>query len=192
MHITSYINNLHPTHKSLYRSIEKLISLAIKPWNDCLIQGQQGWKSIRNRGQRGPVPLRIITYGVEWENELPEWALAFRIPSATRIERYQEAKEIVKNIPESAIGEDKEKRLKAQTRIEGMQDVKGKENLKKPTPDLWRMAKEYLELPGNGSTTSGNLPKDWAKNEQRTWRLIVQKHKELLYFKHPEPGTAFS
>lgn len=27
VHITSYINNLHPTHKALYRSVEKLIFL---------------------------------------------------------------------------------------------------------------------------------------------------------------------
>lgn len=82
--VTSYINNLHPLHKGLYHAIEKLISLAIKPWNDCLIKGQRGFDDLRNCGQLGPVPLRIITYGIEWDNELPEWALAFRVPSETR------------------------------------------------------------------------------------------------------------
>lgn len=33
VHITSYINDLHPRHKTLYESIEKVISLAIEPWD---------------------------------------------------------------------------------------------------------------------------------------------------------------
>lgn len=79
--VTSYINNLHPAHKGLYQAIEKLISMATKPWNDYLVKGHSGWDDQFNQGQLGPVPLRIITYGVEWENELPEWALAFRVPT---------------------------------------------------------------------------------------------------------------
>lgn len=52
--ITSYINNIHPTRsRSLYHSIESLISLAIKPWNDCLLFGKKN----------GRVPMRIRTYG---------------------------------------------------------------------------------------------------------------------------------
>lgn len=34
VHITSYINDLHPRHKTLYKSIEEIISLAIEPWNE--------------------------------------------------------------------------------------------------------------------------------------------------------------
>ncbi|KAI0138231.1 hypothetical protein BJ166DRAFT_544557 [Pestalotiopsis sp. NC0098] len=34
VHITSYINDLHPRHKTLYKLIEKIISLAIEPWNE--------------------------------------------------------------------------------------------------------------------------------------------------------------
>jgi hypothetical protein len=149
VHITSYINNLHPTHKSLCRSIEKLISLTIKPWNDCLIQGQQildyrKSPARKSQAQRGRVPLRILTYGVEWENELPEWALAFNHPSPFRKRMYLKDMEILRNIPEGAVGEDNEIRAKAKRRVEGRPDMKGRENLETPTPDLWRMAKESI------------------------------------------------
>lgn len=41
-HITSYINNLHPIHyQSVYDFVERLISLAIKPWNECLFKGEK-------------------------------------------------------------------------------------------------------------------------------------------------------
>ncbi|KFY47191.1 hypothetical protein V495_02065 [Pseudogymnoascus sp. VKM F-4514 (FW-929)] len=57
--ITSYINNLSPTHhKPLYGVIEKLISLAIEPWNRSLI-----------RGRDGPVPIRICTYDAEYNSD---------------------------------------------------------------------------------------------------------------------------
>jgi hypothetical protein len=57
--ITSYINNLSPTHhKPLYGVIEKLISLAIEPWNRSLI-----------RGRDGPVPIRIRTYDAEYNSD---------------------------------------------------------------------------------------------------------------------------
>lgn len=70
--ITSYINNLHPAHQDIYCAIETLVGRAIPLWNDCLVQGQSGWTDVLNQGHLGPVPLRIITYGAEWENELPE------------------------------------------------------------------------------------------------------------------------
>lgn len=138
------------------------------------------------------MPLRIITYGPEWVNELPEWALAFDIPLSTRVERYLEAEEVLQNTTENETGEVKQKRLQAQRLIRNYGDVKGKTNMKKPTPDLWRMAKEYLELPENGSTTPVELPKDWAETERDPWVNILKKHRRLMYFKHPEPGTAFS
>ncbi|ETS74162.1 hypothetical protein PFICI_14028 [Pestalotiopsis fici W106-1] len=40
--ITSYINNLHPRNKTLYKMIEQVISLAIEHWNDVLVFGQNG------------------------------------------------------------------------------------------------------------------------------------------------------
>ncbi|PYH43626.1 uncharacterized protein BP01DRAFT_384283 [Aspergillus saccharolyticus JOP 1030-1] len=51
--ITSYINNLHPANAQAYSAIEKLISLAIRPWNDILV-----------KGVRGRMPRRIHTYMV--------------------------------------------------------------------------------------------------------------------------------
>jgi Protein of unknown function (DUF4246) len=61
--VTSYINNLHPVHfKGLYLTIEGLISLAIKPWNEILIKGKDGrW------------PRRINTWGLKWESTEEDW-----------------------------------------------------------------------------------------------------------------------
>lgn len=53
VHITSYINNVHPEHKDTYQAIEGLIAAAIQPWNEVLILGKQG-----------RVPMRIRTYDV--------------------------------------------------------------------------------------------------------------------------------
>ncbi|GKZ22408.1 hypothetical protein AbraIFM66951_002934 [Aspergillus brasiliensis] len=58
--ITSYINNLHPTNVQAYASIEKLISMAIRPWNDVLV-----------KGFRGRTPRRIYTYGVSDSKKPP-------------------------------------------------------------------------------------------------------------------------
>lgn len=62
--IASYINNLHPVqHKPLYGVIEKLISLAIEPWNDVLIKSGDG-----------RTPERILTYGATFNpSETPSW-----------------------------------------------------------------------------------------------------------------------
>lgn len=60
--ITSYINNLHPKHKSAYNAIEKLIAKAIPAWNQVLI-----------RGYHGRTPPRIVTFGAQRTGEMPEW-----------------------------------------------------------------------------------------------------------------------
>ncbi|KAJ8608986.1 hypothetical protein MRB53_039345 [Persea americana] len=36
--IDSYINNLHPNHRAVYRDIEKIISASIPMWNACLVR----------------------------------------------------------------------------------------------------------------------------------------------------------
>ncbi|KAI1847047.1 hypothetical protein JX265_006760 [Neoarthrinium moseri] len=62
--VISYINNLHPVHEQeLYGLIEQVISLSVQPWNDVL--------SYLGRPRS---PLRIRTYGVQWEPEKPSWA----------------------------------------------------------------------------------------------------------------------
>ncbi|KAL1870237.1 hypothetical protein Daus18300_005302 [Diaporthe australafricana] len=62
VHISSYINNLHPTHhEAAYAAIEKIIALAIAPWNEVLVH------------RRGRIPPRIRTYGAQFAPDLPEW-----------------------------------------------------------------------------------------------------------------------
>ncbi|CEJ92887.1 hypothetical protein VHEMI08514 [[Torrubiella] hemipterigena] len=78
--ITSYIINLDPSNEEMYHGIEQLIAKAIPMWNGCLIKRNKNFDDKWNEGQRGCAPLRIIAYGIEWENTLPEWALQFRIP----------------------------------------------------------------------------------------------------------------
>lgn len=191
VHLTSYINNLHPMHQDLYRSIETLVGRAIPLWNDCLVQGQRSWSDILNQGQLGPVPLRIITYGVEWENELPEWLLAFRVPAKVRKGMYRRAREALLNSAGDNTDEGRKRHRKAQERLECLTDVEGNEDKELPPPDsnLWQRAKEYLELPEDGSATPVPAPEDW---QQYTWDNIERKVKRLLRVRHPEPGTAFS
>lgn len=78
--ITSYINNLHPVHyQSVYYFVEKLISLAIKPWNECLVKGEKArW------------PIRIRTYSLTWEPEFPS-ALVDKLQQDPATEVYKEA-----------------------------------------------------------------------------------------------------
>ncbi|KFY49141.1 hypothetical protein V495_00697 [Pseudogymnoascus sp. VKM F-4514 (FW-929)] len=79
-HITSYINNLHPVHyQSVYNFVEKLISSAIKPWNECLVKGEKArW------------PIRIRTYSLTWEPEFPS-GLANKLSQDPATEIYKEA-----------------------------------------------------------------------------------------------------
>lgn len=185
--ITSYINNLHPAHNMLYRGLETLISLTIKPWNDCLIKC---W-SANDRCQHGQVPLRIITYGVEWEDEFPEWTQAFDSVRRVRLAKYLEAKKTVKEIRQDTengpwrMGELKE----AKRNMEAYSDMKGLKPIPEPSPELWKMAQEYLQRPEFGSSEPNALPEHWKKD---TLQLLRQKHQKLLHWKHPEPGTAFS
>lgn len=80
VHISSYINNLHPIHyKTVYCAIEKLISVAIKPWNECLIKGNKGgW------------PLRIRTFGLTCEPEFPH-SLLERLSQEASTDTYKKA-----------------------------------------------------------------------------------------------------
>ncbi|GLA11531.1 hypothetical protein AnigIFM62618_005497 [Aspergillus niger] len=189
--LTSYVNNLHPLHQDLYRAIETLVGRAIPLWNDCLVQGQRGWRDIMNQGQLGPVPIRIITYGVEWENELPECLLAFRMPSETRKWMYRRAQEALLNSAGDNTDEGRKRYQRAQERLKDFPDVVGSEGKELPPPEsnLWQRAKEYLELPEDGSASPVPAPDDWQQN---TWRAIEGKARRVVRFRHPEPGTAFS
>ncbi|KAF2756867.1 hypothetical protein EJ05DRAFT_421435, partial [Pseudovirgaria hyperparasitica] len=84
--ITSYINNLHPNkNRPLYKVIEKLISLSIEPWNEVLMKEEQR------------VPLRILTFGSEFDTEKPDWidALPYRTDDM-KPEEYQRLVDQVK------------------------------------------------------------------------------------------------
>lgn len=81
--ITSYINNLHPRHASIYKLIERLIAEAIEPWNQSLIRGKVvPWTErddyCSGRQQCGRIPARIPTFGRAWINDVPVCAYSFR------------------------------------------------------------------------------------------------------------------
>jgi hypothetical protein len=191
--ITSYINNLHPMHTGLYQAIEKLVSLAIEPWNECLVKGQPAWGDVQNQGQLGPIPLRIITYGIEWENELPEWAVAFNVPSESRKRSYREVQERVQNASNDKSPGGPTSYLEAFDALRPLRDVGEKLNMELPPPEsnLWQRAKAYLELPEDNSNTVIKIPDDWADRSE-PWFILKVKAARAVRFKHPEPGTAFS
>ncbi|GFF54696.1 hypothetical protein IFM61606_03331 [Aspergillus udagawae] len=69
--ITSYINNLHPhEQRPFYRTLESVISKVIEPWNEILIRFGDLW----SQDSVGREPMRIRTFGVEWDNRYPQWA----------------------------------------------------------------------------------------------------------------------
>ncbi|KAE8376878.1 hypothetical protein BDV26DRAFT_293674 [Aspergillus bertholletiae] len=180
--ITSYTNNLHLMHKELYRAIEELMSLAIKPWNDCLIRGRNDWNDILNEGRFGPIPLRIITCGVEWEMSSPNGPshlMSLRIKGKRGEERPRERRP---------------RRPLVQREPEDFSDVISRGHMELPPPDsnLWQRAKEYLELPEDGSTTPVAAPDGWMEPPLGPWVNIIRKQSRLIRFRHPEPGTAFS
>ena len=194
--ITSYINGLHPDHKDMYQIIEQVLSRCIKPWNDCLVRGNSGLRTWHNSGELGPVPARIITYGVEWDNEMPEWATEFRVLTESQKKSFVEGIEWFQNRP----GGSRKRKWEEVYLLSKVED-------RQPPPrdsHLWQLAKEYLARPemqpdadesSNEITTHTEpaaVPEDWDICASRTWDLLYQKVTRLLCLKHPEPGTAFS
>ena len=192
--ITSYINGLHPDHAQMYQVIAQVLSRSIKPLNDCLIRAHRGLNDWNNIGQLGPIPARIITYGVEWENELPNWANMFRVPTKSNREAYHKERKKVLNLLEDSID-----RKQEEYRLGRMfSNVIGKEDLKLPAldSDLWQRAKEYLMRPEGPPyplcAEPAIIPDGWDIGDERTWDLLCEKARRLVIHKHPEPGTAFS
>ncbi|KAF9893523.1 hypothetical protein FE257_010835 [Aspergillus nanangensis] len=80
IHISSYINNLHPTNTEIYSAIEAVISGSIKQWNEVLVRNKWKVPSYQTDLAHGCLlpchrePIRIRTYGVEWKAQFPEWA----------------------------------------------------------------------------------------------------------------------
>jgi hypothetical protein len=74
VHISSYINNIHPTNKEMYSAVEAVISASIKQWNEVLVRnGLTNTPTVCHESHPRE-PIRIRTYGVEWKTEFPEWA----------------------------------------------------------------------------------------------------------------------
>ncbi|GIK02224.1 hypothetical protein Aspvir_006273 [Aspergillus viridinutans] len=75
MRITSYINNLHPhEQRPFYRTLENVMAKAIKPWNEVLVRLSLEWPDGVLPNKAGQEPMRIRTFGVEWDNRYPQWA----------------------------------------------------------------------------------------------------------------------
>ncbi|KAJ5167470.1 uncharacterized protein N7482_006251, partial [Penicillium canariense] len=144
--------------------------------------GERAWawcvKELRDKAvyfrEKNP-HIRLLDTGSYVENKLPEWALAFRIPTESRKRIYRKFQEALHSSKDD------------QTR----EDNQAKE-LPPPDSDLWQRAKEYLELPEHGSNTPVAALDDWMEGELKPWWNIARKLERLLRFKHPEPGTAFS
>jgi hypothetical protein len=155
--ITSYINNLHPLqHKSLYNVIEKLIGLSIDPWNKVLVYKEE------NR-----TPVRIRTYGYDWEPSLPDWAP--EVGWRTYLRRKE-------------LGEEKFNELLVKVReYMKLPDSPGYES--DPDQD------DEDEIVGNEKRKDGT----WEEEEDLDLSPIIEwKWKRLRSTKHPEPGAAFS
>lgn len=168
--ISSYINNLHPQHSSMYRNIEKLIAAAIAPWNSCLIRGVRLPQERRRnyipsgRLHHGRIPTRIPSFGALWVNELPLLALSFN-----------------KDHPDKTRSRWPRLELWESDRYKGIAPAPEfllQEHRKKappPTAKAWRWAESFLQKPdlyGNPDTPEVALPDDWQAN---VWALISKK-----------------
>lgn len=207
---TSPINGMSLEKNDRHRSLERLVFALIEPWNECLIEGRVEWlerseeaiggwsPSGNERKQRGRVPCRIVTYGVEWKNEAPEWLRSFETVRRNRLKRYQKALANLESLkcepPTDNCDEetraDYERRVaKATKSTKRYEDVEGLEQLPEPTEEFWRIAHEYLARAEPGSNHTVILPEDWRDNVDR---LLSAKVRRMLIAKHPEPGTAFT
>ncbi|CAG8020002.1 unnamed protein product [Penicillium salamii] len=74
VHISSYINNIHPTNKKMYSAVEAVISASIKQWNEVLVRNRLTNTPTVYHESHPREPVRIRTYGVEWKTEFPKWA----------------------------------------------------------------------------------------------------------------------
>jgi hypothetical protein len=193
--ITSYINNLHPMHMKVYQAIEKLVSLAIKPWNGCLVKGRSlySWRHHETQGQLGRMPLRIITYGVEWENELLRWAIAFNVPSEAEKRMFREAQEKIKASRKDKSPGSVDRYMEAVKVQSSLGNTGDKIHLELPPADseIWGRAKAYLELPEDETGSAVEVSDDWAVNS-KPWVTLKEKAERVVRFKHSEPGTGFS
>lgn len=190
--ITSYVNNLHPRHRAVYRCLERLISRVIFPWNQCLIRGRYDWDlpvtdeaDRDNERQRGSVPLRIVTYGAEYSNELPEWVMAFDNPSTPAVKKIHESKTKI-----ILSAEDREMRRKA---MEG-RSVWQNQPAEMPelTSEVLRKAEELLDLPEGELQPPDPSAPGWRSWHRDILRRVEEKIDGIQCWRHPEPGVVVS
>ncbi|CAG7937106.1 unnamed protein product [Penicillium salamii] len=74
VHISSYINNIHPTNMEMYSAVEAMISASIKQWNEVVVRNRLPNTPTVYNESHPREPVRIRTYGVEWKTQFPEWA----------------------------------------------------------------------------------------------------------------------
>ncbi|GLI81293.1 hypothetical protein PoHVEF18_009669 [Penicillium ochrochloron] len=97
--ITSYVNNLHPCRDlPFYKVLENVLSRAIDPWNQVLVRFSNLSLQDSSALYDGRTPMRIRTFGVEWDNRYPQWAED--LPTTLEVDRsaykYQQALALVK------------------------------------------------------------------------------------------------
>ncbi|OJI91511.1 hypothetical protein ASPTUDRAFT_113906 [Aspergillus tubingensis CBS 134.48] len=161
--ITSYINNLHPSNTRAYASIEKLISLAIAPWNEVLVKGLQGRR-----------PRRIYTYGVS-NSEVPPWA---EYPP----------KDLLPVVPYQKItrhdwaSEDWERHCDKVEEYLRLPDVDPKYRVFPPKPDDPPETQDLL----------GYMTREMWESPRSVERIVRAKWRRLHRFSYPEAGISFT
>ncbi|OJJ73122.1 hypothetical protein ASPBRDRAFT_53352 [Aspergillus brasiliensis CBS 101740] len=161
--ITSYINNLHPENFQAYASIEKLISLAIRPWNDVLV-----------KGFRGRTPRRIYTYGVSDSKKPPfgEYPPKDLLPVVWDQQITRRA----------WTAEEWESHCDKVKEYLQLPDVDPKYRVFPPEPDDPPEAQDLLGL---------MTPEMWASPES-VKRIVEAKWRRLHRFSFPEPGISYT
>ncbi|QIW96751.1 hypothetical protein AMS68_002269 [Peltaster fructicola] len=183
--IQSYVNNLHPSFKDVYSCLEAMIAASINPWNYCLIRGGQDWVNDEDPGspdscinswvqtQRGRKPLRIVTFGVQWADGLPSWAIAFDESIKQELQDYQN------NTGSAAHVQIYQPLLLAASRKAYADAVLQLHPIPQPTQKTLEQARAYL-----GQSSLSMQAVDMFQLEQK-----AMADRRWL---HPEPGTAIS
>jgi hypothetical protein len=159
--ITSYINNLHPAkHQGLYRTIEKLIGLSVPLWSDVVLYES----SVRT-------PLRICTYGGEWQPAMPDfgdYSYLSSIKPENIGEVMQKAKEYLALPDRPGYNPDNED--------------------EDPHVMLSRLERRLEQMAADPNATEWQIRGEL----QRLWTVVESKWTRIRYVVHPEPGQSFT
>ncbi|QIX00076.1 hypothetical protein AMS68_005593 [Peltaster fructicola] len=176
--VTSYVNNLHPSKRGVYKALEELISSSVKLWNECLIHGNA---EAHDGSQTGRYPLRIVTFGVQWIDRLPTWARAYMKSHKDMLSRYLDIKsrvvqrEIAEGPYSSALTND-DWRMGEYAYMEGVPPAPD------PSEETWNLVEGYLGRSIDPAATPEELLERWLEAEADRRRHWI----------HPETATTFS